>query len=320
MPYKDRSGGLIAFGIMTILMGVLAGMFVPLMFFGHAMAAKTNHTPVDFSLILPAVGIYGVMAVALVWLGIGSIKARRWARALMLIFSWSWLVMGVIAVTIMAFVLPKILASIPSNATPGQPAIPAEAMAAIMVFTFAFYGVVFIVLPAIWTFFYQSQHVRITCETRDPIPCWTDACPLPVLGLCLWLLFAVPMLLLMPISGHVVMPFFGMLLTGVPGAVFCLAMAALWTYAAWLFYRLNSNGWWLIFVATCVFTVSSVSTFARHDMLEMYQLMHYPKAQLEQIQLSGLLEGNRMSWLVSLSMLPFLGYLLFIRKFFRSGS
>ena len=137
MPYKDRSGGLVAFGIMTLLLGVLAGMFVPLMFFGQAMAAKANHTPTDISLLLPAVGIYGASAVALVWLGIGSIKARRWARALMLVFSWSWLVMGVIAVTVMAFVLPKILANLPPNAATGQPALPPEAMAVVMVFTFA---------------------------------------------------------------------------------------------------------------------------------------------------------------------------------------
>ena len=29
----------------------------------------------------------------------------------------------------------------------------------------------------------------------------------------------------------------------------------------------------------------------------------------------GLLTGNRISWLMSLSMLPFLGYLLFIKKY-----
>jgi hypothetical protein len=50
-------------------------------------------------------------------------------------------------------------------------------------------------------------------------------------------------------------------------------------------------------------------------MLEMYRLMDYPEAQIEQIQKSGLLVGNRMSWLMAFSMLPFLGYLLFIRKF-----
>jgi len=316
-PYKDRSGGLVAFGVMTLLLGVLAGLFVPLMFIGQAMAAKVNHTPTDFSLILPAIGIYGIMAVVLVWLGIGSIKARRWARALMLIFSWSWLVTGVIAVTVMAFVMPKILAGLPANAAPGQPAMPPEAMAAVLIGSFVVYGVMFVVLPAIWTIFYQSRHVKMTCERRDPIPRWTDACPLPVLGLCLWLWISVPMLLILPISGHGVMPFFGVFLTGLPGTVFCLVMAALWTYAGWLLYRLDSRGWWLIFIAMCVFMVSGGLTFARHDMLEMYQLMNYPKAQLDQIQQSGLLEGNRMSWLMSLSAVPFLGYLLFIRKLLR---
>ena len=320
MPYKDRSGGLVAFGIMTILMGVLAGMFVPLMFFGQAMAAKTNHTPTDFSLILPTVGMYGVIAVALVWLGIGSIKARRWARALMLIFSWSWLGMGVIAVTVMAFVLPKVLSNLPANAATGQPALPPGAMVAVMVFTFVFYGILFIVLPAVWTYFYRSQHVKITCERRDPVTRWTDACPLPVLGLCLWLMFSVPLMLVMPISGHGVMPFFGVFLTGLPGTLYCLVIAVIWAYAARLLYRLDSRGWWLTLITICVFMVSGLLTFARHGMLEMYQLMNYPKAQLDQIQQSGLLDGNRMPWLVSLSMLPFLGYLLFIKKFFRAGS
>ena len=97
MPYKDRSAGLLIFGILTILLGCVAGLFVPLMFFGQAMSAKARTgVPAPFSAILPAVLIYSVLAVALVWLGIGSIMARRWARALLLIFSWSWLILGTV--------------------------------------------------------------------------------------------------------------------------------------------------------------------------------------------------------------------------------
>jgi hypothetical protein len=128
----------------------------------------------------------------------------------------------------------------------------------------------------------------------------------------------VPMMLMMPLAGHGVMPFFGIFLTGVPGTLACLVIAALWSYAAWLIYHLKPQGWWLILVALIVFMVSSLLTFARHDVLEMYQLMGYPQAQIDQIQKTGLLTANRMSWLMSLSVLPFLGYLIFVKKYFQS--
>jgi hypothetical protein len=54
--------------------------------------------------------------------------------------------------------------------------------------------------------------------------------------------------------------------------------------------------------------------------MEMYRLMGYPEAQIEQIQKSGLLVGNHMSWLMALCVLPFLGYLLFIKKYLRRKS
>ena len=269
--FKDRSTGLILFGILTILLGGLAGLFVPLAVFGQIAAAKTTQVPVNSAALVPSIAVYGVLAVALIWLGIGSIQARRWARALLLIFSWSWLGMGIIMVIAMAFIMPKVLANLP--ATPGQPALPPGMMTGVLVGMFLFSGVFFILLPAAWTFFYNSRHVKATCETRDPVPGWTDACPLPVLGLCLWLLFGVPMMLLMPLIGHGVMPFFGVFLSGVPGSLFCLAIAAIWSYAAWLIYRLKPQGWWLILIAMILVMASSLLTFARHDVLEMYQLM-----------------------------------------------
>ena len=320
MPHQDRSVGLKVFGILTLLLGVMCGLLVPLMFLGQAMAARIHQAPNDISMLLPAVGMYGGLAMVLVWLGIGSIKAKRWARALMLIFSWSWLVVGVIAVTVMAFVLPRILANPPPNPATGRPALPPGAMEVIMVFTFAFYGVVFIVMPTIWTLFYRSQHVKATCEARHPAPCWTDRRPLPILGLCLWLWISVPMLLLMPIAGRGVMPFFGGFLTGLPGALFALTLALIWAIAAWRIYRLDLRGWWLLLVALCALTMSSVMTFAGHDMLEMYQLMNYPKEQIDQLRQTGLLEGNHLGWLMSLSMLPLFSFLIYIRKFFRPGA
>jgi hypothetical protein len=318
--YKDRSTGLMVFGILTLLLGCLAGLFVPLMLFGQMMAAKApNASPTNTAVILPAVAMYGCVAVTLIWLGIGSIKARRWARALLLIFSWSWLVMGVFMTATMPFFMAKVFANLPPDAKTGQPAMSPAAVTGMIVFMILFFGVFFVAVPAIWTFFYNNRHVKATCEARDPVTRWTDACPLPVLGFCLWLLFGVPWMLLMPIIGHGVMPFFGMFLSGLPGSLYCLAIAAIWSYAAWLLYHLDVRGWWLILVALVVFMVSGVVTYAHHDIIEMYQLMGYPQAQIDQIQKMGLLTGNHMTWFMALTMLPFLGYLVFIKKYLRKA-
>ena len=319
--YKDRSAGLIVFGILTIVLGCMTGLMVALMLFGHAMAARNTSAPTPNSAIWFAILMYVGLAVALIWLGIGSIRARRWARALLLIFSWTWLFIGVVSVGFMSFVIPKVLANLSAaGGTNGQPAMTSSAITAMMVAMFLVFGVFFIIVPAIWIFFYGSRHVKATCEARDPVIRWTDACPLPVLGLCLWLLVSVPMMLVMPIAGHGVMPFFGMFLTGLPGTLFCLVIAALWAYAAWLLYQLDVRGWWLILIAYLLFMASYVVTYARHDILEMYRLMGYPRAQIDQIKKIGLLTGNRMAWMMLFSTVPFLGYILFIKKYFRRES
>jgi hypothetical protein len=317
--YKDRATGLMVFGILTILLGCMAGLFVPLMLISQVVAAKSAGSAAPLSAMMPAILLYGMLAVALVWLGIGSIKARRWARALLLIFSWSWLVMGVFAVIGAAFIMPKILAGA-SGGPDTSHAMPASTIPVVMAVMFLMLGVFFILVPAIWIFFYGSRHVKATCETRDPVARWTDACPLPVLGFCLWLLFSAPMMLVMPLTGHAVMPFFGVFVTGLPGGLLCLAVAIIWCAAAWRLYRLDVRGWWLILIVFVAVMVSTVLTYAQHDLIEMYQRMGYPQAQIEQMQKSGLLTGNRMNWLMVFSTLPLFGYMLFIKKYLRNKS
>jgi hypothetical protein len=318
--YKDRSTGLVVFGILTLLLGCLAGLFVPLMLFGQMMAAKApDAPPVNHATLLPAIGIYGGLAVVLVWLGIGSITARRWARALLLIFSWSWLIMGVSMTVFMPFFMSKMFANLPPNAKTGQPAMPPGAITTMVIGMTIFFFVFFVLVPAVWVFFYQSRHVQATCAARDPVTRWTDACPLPVLGFCLWTWAAVPTMLVMALTGLAVMPCFGVFVSGLTGALVCLMVAAGWGVAGWWLYRLDVRGWWLILVAMVLFMVSSLLTYAHHDISEMYQLQGLPQAQIDQIQKMGLFTGNRMGWFTALCSLPFLGYLLFIKKYLRKG-
>ena len=318
--YKDRSTGLVIFGILTLLLGCLAGLFVPLMLFGQMMAAKApDAPPMNHATMLPGMAVYGLLAVALIWLGIGSIKARRWARALLLIFSWSWLIMGIFMTVVMPFFMVKVMANLPPNAKTGQPAMPPGAITGMVIGMTIFFSVFFVLVPAVWTFFYSSRHVKATCEARDPVTRWTDACPLPVLAFCLWTWLAVPMMLFMSLTGLAVMPCFGVFVSGLPGALFCLVIAAVWGVAGWWLYRLDARGWWLILIAMVLFMVSALLTYAHHDIIEMYQLQGLPQAQIDQIQKIGLFTGNRMGWFTALCSLPFLGYLLFIKKYLRKS-
>jgi len=219
----------------------------------------------------------------------------------------------------LAFLLCLTAGTFPPPGTSGTPTLPAELEVG-MTNRFLIDCVIFLVIPAIWTFFYNSRHVKLTCERRDPVRRWTDACPLPVLGFCIWLLFSALMMLIMPIAMQGVMPFFGMFLTGWLGALFYLAIAALLVFAADLVYRLDSRGWWLIVLLLSVQMISSILTFALRDVMEMYRLMDYPQAQMDPIEKLGMFKGYIMMWIVLSCTLPVLGYLFYIKKYFRPRS
>jgi hypothetical protein len=219
-PYKDRSAGLVIFGILTILAGCLAGLLVLLMVAGQRMVAHNGG--MVRTVVQPAwmmvynVIFYGVAVVALVWLGIGSIMARRWARALLLIFSWCALVMGVFMTGVLALVMPRMMANVASSGPAGQHPLPPGAMQGAMCVSVAIIAFLFILIPLVGVIFYGSGNVKATCEARDPVRRWTDACPLPVLAVSIWATCSAPLFLIMICTGYKVMPFFGLLLTGIP--------------------------------------------------------------------------------------------------------
>jgi hypothetical protein len=317
LPYKDRKTGLIIFGVLTMGIGTLIALLVPLMIFSVAMAAKEPALGDMSRMIIPAVAMYGVLAVALIWLGIGSTMARRWARALLLIFSWCWLIVGAFSVANALFIMPRLLTANPALQQPGQPQLPASAQWIVLAITRVFYALIFVLLPAIWVWFYQSKNVKATCEARDPIMRWTDRCPLPVLAISLWLGVGSLMMLAVPFAWRSVLPFFGIFVFGVGGTILYILIALIWAYAAWATFKLQIRGWWLAVITFCLFTVSNVITYFYHDITEMYRLIGFPEQQIAMIEQLGVFKRNFMSWSCLILAVPFIAYLLFIRRYFQ---
>jgi hypothetical protein len=316
LPYEDHKTGLIIFGVLTMGIGVLVALLVPLMIFSATMSAKELGSDQMARLVGPGIAFYGGLAFALIWLGIGSTMARRWARALLLIFSWSWLIVGVISVVVNAFMLPRILAN-PVFRQPSRPPLPSSAQSMIFACVFVFYGVFLVLLPAVWVWFYQSKNVKATCEARDTVTRWTDRCPVPVLAVSLWLSFGALSILAVPFAYNGVFPFFGRFLFGSVGTLVWILIALSWFYAAWLLFKLQLRGWWIVIVLVSLLSISSVLTYLRHDVTEMYRLMGYPEKQIAMIEQLGVFKGNLMAWSCLIFAVPFTAYLLFIRRYFR---
>jgi hypothetical protein len=283
------------------------------MLLGHVMSANTAGVEQPFRFIVPALSVYAFLAVAFVTLGVGSIRARRWARALSLVLAWSWLIVGVLSTAVAAFVMPKVLA----RSGAGGDAIPESARLVATVVALVVLGVIFVLLPTAFVVFYQGKSVRLTCESRDPATRWTDDCPLAVLALSLWLWYAGVSMLVMQFAYQAVFPFFGFFVSGVAGVLIYLVLAAFWLYLGWVVYRLKPSAWWFLLAAGVVFSASAVVTFARADMIEMYRLMGYPEAQIAQLQKFNFLQGNWMVGLVAFCFLAFLGYLIYVKEFFK---
>ena len=311
--YRDRKVGLVVFGVFTTLAGLFCALLIPLVFWAQTLAARQGRPEAvkgSFGLIVSS---YGVLALVLVWLGIGSILARRWARALLLICSWFALIAGLIGFTVLALGLKGSLASAAAAQAQRGSAPPPETVYWI---TLAFCGFLFLLLPLIWLLFYRSRNVRMTCEVRDPVPRWTDRCPLPVLAIVLWLASSALCCLLLPWSTFRVVPFFGMLITGGPAIAAYLVMGCIGLFAARELYRLEWIGWWLAVIVALLYAISSTLTYLRHDLSEVYRSMNYSPEMIDRISSSGFLNHTWIVWGPWAFTIPLLGYLLYIRKFF----
>ena len=309
--FKDRRAGLILFGILQILLGAFCAMMIPLMAASGALS-QAGGVAMDARTMIPAILQYALMAVAGIWLGIGSIRARRWARALTLVLAWIWLVCGVLGLLFFITFMGDMYQQIAQEAK-----LPPEAVVVMQIVMGGMLGCIYVILPGIFILFYQSRHVRATCESRDPRVRWTDKCPLPVLAVSLLLGFGAFSTIGVLAYGAVV-PWFGTLLGGLGGLGVVLTNALLLGVFAWGTYKLKKWAWLGTMALLAVWGVSAVITFSRVSLLEMYEKMNFPEAQLELMQKYDMFEKMNLPLLMGISLAAYLAYLLYVGRYFVS--
>jgi len=310
--YRDRRGGLIFFGISEIILGAFCALMVPLTLFGQIMVARqSGHEPMLY-LLMPTVLIFAGLGVGLIWLGIGSIQARRWARTLLLCLSWIGLVTGILS--LISLVLNS-GAMRQAMLQQGGNELPAAGANVIVAMTVTFAAIIYVVIPGALLLFYRSYHVRRTCEVRDPQQRWTDRCPLPVLIMCLLQISGSLCFLIMPRFWSVI-PFFGTLVTGWPARLLWIILIIVSLCAARGFYRLNFHAW-LVYLLTVVACLTSTGiTFIHIELIDYYRAIDLPEWHLEMMAKNPLATGNYAFASTILSPVAFVGYLIYLRRYF----
>lgn len=290
----------VAIGAGWALLG-LASLLLPLA--ARALGAASVGT--DLGSALAGLVTHLLVGAAFVWVGVGSLRRRRWARPLMLTLAWAWLVGGALTLAL----LPALVDGVLGASTPPSP----RATAAIKLSLLALASLPAVLLPAAFIWVYRDRDVIRTCERHDPTLSWTERCPTSVLGWSVGL--GASAALVLPALVRPAVPLFGRLVGGWAGAALLLAAAAALLLLARACFRLSPVGWWGSLVALVALGASTTITFLRVEPTEALRRLGYPADQVE--LLGGLLDGRSVAGASAVLTAATVLYLVAIRRHFR---
>ncbi len=299
---QEKKASLIVFGIVELLGGALC-ILLALFTLLPLMISSSGVSKVQ---ILPGSMVYVFLAVWLIWMAIGTMRARRWARSLMLAASWLGLACGAMAMGMMLFMLPKLFAN--GRMSP-------ELVVPMLVAILLILALVYLMIPAIGIVFYSNRKVRTAFELADSKPSWPERCPLPVLVLSMMLVMAIlsmAMLCFMNFS----IPFFGIILSGGPGALALLLVMGIAGWMAVGVYRLRAAAWWCALFLLAIGLASQLITFGRIDLMEYYAALGYSDQMLQQVESMDWMNNATFEIMALVYALPAFIYLLWLKRYF----
>jgi hypothetical protein len=321
--YRDRGTGLVVFGVAQIILGLLAALVVPLITLSAFMARLAPGGAMPPAQVISGAIFYAFVAALLLALGIGSVRMKRWARALTLVTSWYWLILGTLGTVWMTAALPVAMKTAlaqarQNSAETSSPGITTGVMAVIITVMIVFFAFFLVVVPIAFVIFYSRDEVAETCRHRDPVERWTDRAPLPVLGASV-AFFALSLRGLITGITAPMFPFFGHYLTGIPAAAVLVAFAALDLYLAVVLFRLRLSGWWIAIIASSARTLAVAFSYSRAGLMQAFSKMGWSDKQINTLNSSPLLRSRVSLWWSIIVMVAFFGYLLWLKRYFKTA-
>jgi hypothetical protein len=313
--FRDRRVGLIGWGIFQILLGGLCLLFMVVMAGVMALSGTIGKNGegipgAEPRMMVPALLVYGVLAAWWITMGIGSIRARRWARAIIAATAWIALIGGLMGILFMVFLMPDMYGSMAKS---GQ--IPVAMARVMQVVMLGFMALFYIIIPGLVLLFYSTRDCRATCEARDPRPCWTDALPTSLLAVTMmfWIWAAS-----VPVLGCYgwFFPFFGTILTGLAGMAAVLVSAVLCAATAWGLGRRKIEAWAGALLLTAAWSVSGYLTFRNMTLMDLYRHMNFPEEQLRVMEQMALPGMPAMMVMYAVGIAVLFGILFFVRRYF----
>lgn len=319
--YKDRKTGLVVFGVFEIVLGgfVLLGLAMTLL-----SQMLLRHRPemagqMDVRSLLPTWVMMGGLSATLVWLGIGSIQARRWARALSLCLGWVGLTSGLVGCAVVLGTLSSMDVVMQQSAANAGQSVPTAMLTIMKCVTLAFVVTIYVIVPGALVLFYCSRNVKLTCEARDPVVRWTDRCPLPVLAIVLiQFVGAISLVGMLPAYGRA-FPFFGFIIKGAAAYALYVGFAVVSLYLARGFYRLERRAWWIYVAILVAWGTNSIVAFSGGRLMIFYEAIGLPEAQLRQMKALPFLQSSGFVWGGAVCLLLAVGYLGWIKRYFDEG-
>jgi hypothetical protein len=319
--YRDRGTGLVLFGVVQIILGLLAALMVPFVVLGAFVSKLAPGGSMRPGQYISGVASYAFISAALLTLGVGSIQMKRWARALTLVVSWYWMIMGALITVLLTAVFPVMIRSAiqaqQNAAGAPSPELQAGVMAVIITIMIVFFAFFLVIVPIAFVVFYSRSDVALTCRHRDPVERWTDRTPLPVLGASVVLFTGALYMLLVGLTTPL-FPFFGHYLTGIPAAGCFLALGAVDIYLAIAIFRLQSTGWWTAALLAPIRLLSMVLTYRKADLMQAYSKMGWSDTQVKMLSSSPLFRSHVILWWSLVSLVLFFGYLLWLKRYFKT--
>lgn len=274
-PAQDRAIGLIVFGMLDIVFGIFCFALAMLLLIVIASSGLHGMKPIHYWMTMTFLffltGWFVVM-------GLGSVKARRWARALLLVGSWVAVFFSTLALALILYILPEIY-----NALADSSLVSPRVALGVLYFAIFILAVLQILFPLVSIAFHGSKSVKATCERLNPEPSWTDRYPLPLLAMSFISVLGCLSIITCSTTNYVVF-LFGHVSSGVPGVLVVAMISVACGYVGWGAFSRKMHAWWGAYIIVLLISSSMLLTFSELDMNTLYTHMGYSVEQIEKLE------------------------------------